>query len=269
MVEEVIRKLDVVPLQVMIEATIAEVTLNDNLQYGLQFFVKAGTSSFANGVGLTPAPIFPGFNYVLATSGAQAILNALSEITDVNVVSAPQLLVVDHQTATLQVGDQVPVSTQQAQSLLTPNAPIVNSIQFKDTGVILQVTPSVNSSGLVTLQVAQEVSDVAKTTSSGIDSPTIQQRRILSTVAVQDNHTIALGGLIRDNVTTTKSGIPLLSDIPVAGALFRSTTKNKSRTELLVLLTPRVIRNSKEARDATDELRNRLRALRPLDASIR
>jgi general secretion pathway protein D len=235
----------------------------------LQFFLKAGTSSFSNGPGLTPAAIVPGFNYVLATSGAQAVLNALSEITDVDVVSAPQLLVVDHQTATLQVGDQVPVATQQAQSLLTANAPIVNTIQFKDTGVILQVTPSVNSSGLVTLQIAQEVSDVAQTTSSGIDSPTINQRRIISTIAVQDNHTIALGGLISDKVTTARLGIPLLSEIPVAGALFRSTSKNKSRTELLVLLTPRVIRNSKEARDATEELRNRLRGLRPLDASLR
>jgi general secretion pathway protein D len=267
MVEEVIRKLDVVPLQVLIEATIAEVTLSDQLQYGLQFFLKDGASrlSLSTAGGAVPVPVFPGFNYVLAAGGAQAVLTALSSITDVNVVSAPQLLVVDHQTATLQVGDQVPVSVQQAQSLLTADAPIVNSIQFKDTGVILQVTPSVNSSGLVTLQIQQEVSDVAQTTTSSIDSPTIQQRRILSTVAVQDGKTVALGGLIRDNRTTTRSGIPFLSDIPIAGALFRTTKKSKNRTELLVMLTPRVIRNSKEARDATDELRNRLRALAPLD----
>jgi general secretion pathway protein D len=271
MVEDVIKKLDVEPLQVMIEATIAEVTLNDDLRYGLQFFLKAGKSQAAlsSGGSSNPAQIFPGFNYVLSGGSAQAVLSALSSLSNVNVISSPQLLVLDHQTAVLQVGDQVPVPVQQVRSVVSADAPAVNSIEFKDTGVILQVTPRVNSSGLVTLDIAQEVSDVAQTTSSTIDAPTIQQRRIVSTVVVQDGETVALGGLIKDNQNDTRSGIPILSDIPVAGALFRSTTKSKTRTELLVLLSPRVVRNAKEAQDVTNEIRAKMQAIQPIELKTR
>jgi general secretion pathway protein D len=275
MIENTIKRLDIVPLQVLIEATIAEVTLNDALRYGLQFFLKQGASRFiltngsaavTGGAGITG--IFPGFDYVLGGSNAQLILSALSSVTDVNVVSSPQLLVLDHQTATLQVGDQVPVTVQQAQSVLTADAPVVSSIQFRDTGVILQVRPRVNSSGLVTLDIDQEVSDVAPTTTSNINSPTIQQRRISTSVVVQDGETVALGGLIRDSINNGKTGVPILSSIPVLGLLFSTTTKSKSRTELMVLLSPKVVRNPKEARELTDELRNRVRAVQPLESRV-
>jgi general secretion pathway protein D len=298
MVEDLIRNLDIVPLQVLIEATIAEVTLNDTLRYGLQFFLKSGNSSFAlsnsgaststntganttanananvganTGIGSATdiLSIFPGFNYVLAAGSSRVILSALSSVTDVNVVSSPQLLVLDHQTAFLQVGDQVPIATQSAVSIINPGAPIVNSIQFRDTGVILQVTPRVNTTGLVTMEIEQEVSDVAKTTSSNIDSPTIAQRRIVSTVIVQDGQTVALGGLIKDTRDNERSGIPILSDLPLVGPLFRTTTKSRGRTELLVLLTPSVVRSPEEARRVTDELRERLQNVRPLGYRVR
>src|SRR5690349_18332579 len=126
-------------------------------------------------------------------------------------------MVLNNQTATLQVGDQVPIATQSAISTISPGAPIVNTIQFRDTGVILKVTPRVNESGLVLLDVAQEVSDVAATTSSTIDSPTIQQRRLTSSVAVRDSEVVALGGLIRDSRTRDKTGIPVLQDLPLLG----------------------------------------------------
>jgi general secretion pathway protein D len=191
------------------------------------------------------------------------VLNALSDITEVNVVSSPQLMVLDHQTALLQVGDQVPIAVQQARSTIDPDAPLVNTVDYRDTGVILRVTPRVNNNGLVILEVEQEVSDVAQTRSSNIDSPTIAQRRVASTVAVQGGETVALGGLIRDNRTRGRAGLPLLSDIPVLGALFSSREITTARTELLVLISPRVVRNPEEARRVTDELRERLTTLKP------
>lgn len=269
MIESTIKRLDVVPLQVLIEATIAEVTLNDMLRFGIRWFFDASGSGSGNTNNITfsdaangsVSATFPGFSYLFEGSDARVALNALSEITDVTVVSSPQLMVLDNRTARLQVGDQVPVPTQQSVSVTDPNAPIVNSISFQDTGVILEVTPHVNASGLVVLDVLQEVSDVVPTTSSGIDAPTIQQRAITSTVAVQTGETIALGGLIRDRATVGNVGIPLLMNIPILGNLFKQKTIDNQRTELLVLLTPKVVRDQAEARAVTEELRRRLQGL--------
>jgi general secretion pathway protein D len=262
MIEGALKRLDILPLQVLIEATIAEVTLNDQLNYGLQWFFQNGNHSLSLSRAATGQvlPIFPGFDYLFASPNARVVLNLLSEVTTVNVLSAPQLMVLDHQTATLQVGDEVPIAVQQARSVTNPDAPIVNSISLRDTGVILKVTPRVNASGMTILEVEQEVSDVARTTTSSIDSPTIQQRRIRSVVSVADGESVALGGLIRDNHSTSKEGIPYLSSIPVVGALFSGNTRTKNRTELLILMTPRVVRNPTDARSVTDELRRRLTA---------
>lgn len=161
-------------------------------------------------------------------------------------------------TASLDVGDQVPIATASAVSVQSAGAPIVNSIQMQSTGVILKVTPRVNQGGLVLLDIDQEVSTSVPTTSSSIDSPTIQERKISSSIAVQDGQTIALGGLISDSRSKSRTGIPWLGDLPVAGALFSTTSDNITRTELLVLITPHVVRDEKSAADATDELRAKL-----------
>jgi general secretion pathway protein D len=275
MIEAVIKRLDVVPLQVLIEATIAEVTLNDALQYGLQFFLKTGEGGnvrLSTLAGAAVQGVFPGFNYAvtgLTGSNSQMILSALSQVTNVNVISSPQILVLDHQTAYIQVGSEVPVPVQQAQSTLLAGAPIINSIQYRATGVILQVSPRVNSSGLITMEIEQEVSDVAPVTSAQLNAPTFDERRILSNVVVQTGDTIALGGLIRDTQNYNNSGIPLLMDIPFIGALFSTTTKSVARTELLVLLSPRIVRNTQDALDLSDELRSRMRAIAPLERRIR
>ena len=263
-IESILRQLDILPLQVLIEATIAEVRLNDALEYGLQWFFESGKvtgSSTNNNLG-SVAPSFPGFNLVLDTTDVRVVLNALSEVTDLEVVSSPQLMGLDNQLARLQVGDQVPISTQTAVSTIDPDAPIVNSIQYFDTGVILEVTPRVNATGLVTLEISLEVSDAIETETSGINSPTIQQRAITSIVAVQSGETVALGGLIRDSSSESVSGIPVLKDIPLLGNLFKSTGVDSNRSELLVLITPRVIRGPAQARAVTDELRKRLTTLR-------
>lgn len=183
-------------------------------------------------------PAFPGFNFLYSSTDARVVLNALSEVTEVNVLSAPQLLVLDNRTARLSVGDQVPIPLRSSVSVVDPDAPIVNDIEYRDTGVILRITPRVNAGGLVSLDIAQEVSDVATNNSSNIDAPVIQQRTIQSSVAVQDGESVALAGLIRDSLGDGVTGIPVLSDIPVLGNLFKTTITQRRRTELLVLLTP-------------------------------
>ena len=270
MIEATLRKLDIVPLQVLIEATIAEVSLNDSLRYGIQWFVDAGNfeASLTNVTTGAIASVFPGFNALYAANNFRAVLSALTDITDVKVVSSPSLMVLDNQSARLQVGDEVPIATQSAVSVSDADAPVVNSIQLRDTGVILEVTPRVNPGGLVVLEINQEVSSVVQTTTSDIDSPTIQQRKIESTIAVQSGETIALGGLIRDDEQETVTGIPLLSEIPLLGNLFKTTNNQVNRVELLVLITPRVVRSQVEAREVTDELRRRLKSIEPLERKI-
>jgi general secretion pathway protein D len=246
------------------------VTLTDQLRYGLEWFFHTGDSNFTFSSLATGAvsPAFPGFSYAFSSANAQVVLNALSQITDVKVISSPQLMVLNNETARLQVGDQVPIATQEVQSVANSDAPIVNSIEYRDTGVILNVSPRVNSGGLVVLDIVQEVSDVVPTTTSDLNSPTIQQRRVKSTVAVQSGESVALGGLIRDSNSKGVTGLPVLSEIPVLGNLFKTTDNTQRRTELLILLTPRVVANRKDAREITEELRSRVRALAPLEFRI-
>lgn len=270
--ETALKRLDVLPIQVLIEASIVEVTLTDELRYGVQWSYLSGDGPivWSEAGGGTINPQFPGFSYLFTGSTTiRAVLNAIESLTDVNVVSSPKLMVLNNREAQLQIGDQVPVAVQSAVSVSDPNAPIVNAVEHRDTGVILRVTPRANQSGMVLLDVAQEVSDVVPTTTSGIDSPTIQQRRISSTVAVRDGETIALGGLIRDSRGRTRSGVPGLQRLPGIGALFRSTTLTDRRTELIVLITPRVLRSSQETQFVMDELRDQFRALHDLSPEWR
>ncbi len=269
-----LEELDVLPLQVLIEATIAEVTLNDTLRYGIQWFFQSGDFEFTFGpASFAPLADFAGFRGLLDTGDVKILLEALDKVTDVNVVSSPQLMVLDNQTARIQVGDQVPISVQSSTSVIDPDAPVVNSIEYRDTGVILLVTPRVNSSGLVIMEIQQELSNVVKdasaTTTSQQTSPTISQRQITSTVAVASGETVALGGLISDERTRTQTGIPFLSRLPIVGALFRTRDNTAGRRELLVLITPSVVENPARARAVTQELRNRLRSLEELEARIR
>jgi len=263
-IEAALAKMDIAPMQVLIEAVVAEVTLTDELRYGVQWRFLPGSTSvtLSEATSGAVASRFPGFSVLTSAANAniQAVLNALESVTKVNVLSSPQLMVLNNQTATLQVGDQVPIATQSAVSTTVTGAPVVNTIQFRDTGVILKVTPRVNEGGLVLMDISQEVSDVTRTTTSNIDSPTIQQRKINSAVSVQSGQTIALGGLIRDRRTDVTTGVPLLKDIPVLGHLFKSTSDSGTRTELVILITPRTVRSQLDISRVTQEFRERLRA---------
>jgi general secretion pathway protein D len=263
-IKAALRQMDVRPRQVLIEATLAEVTLTDELRYGVQWFFEFGNNSvaFSGSPSGGVASQFPGFSYVFeGSASARTVLNALSSVTDVDVISSPKLMVLNNQSATLQVGDQVPVATQSAVSVSDPNAPIVNSVQFRDTGVILTVTPRIGEGGAVMLDIEQEISDVVSTTTSGIDSPTIRQRKISTSVIVQDGDTIALGGLIRESVSRGKSGVPILKDIPLIGNLFSSSDRIRRRTELIILITPRIAQDTREAREILDYLKRQFQAV--------
>ena len=262
-IESMLRKIDILPLQVRIDATVAEITLNDSLQYGTQFFFRAGINGALN---FSPAGAaagafasgFPGF-VLSGPNNGNAALNALQAVTDVKVLSSPQVLVLDNEAARLQVGNLVPFLTTSSQSQITSNAPIVNSIDYRETGVILEVTPRVNSGGLVTLDISQEVSGVvAGQTTAGINSPTFSERNVSSRVVVEDGQTVGLAGLISDTTNTSSSGIPWLKDIPLLGLLAGSQNNSRQRTELLVLITPHVVHDQRDARALTEDLRDQL-----------
>ncbi|MGK6317741.1 type II secretion system secretin GspD [Neorhizobium sp. DT-125] len=259
-IEPLLRQLDVVPTQVMLEAVIAEVTLNDELRFGLRWFFengnfRVGFSDLASG---GTGASFPALAWSYATNDMRVTLNALSSITDVNVVSAPTLMALNNQKAILQIGDQVPIVTRQSQSTNDSDASVINSVEMKDTGIILTVIPRINTSGKVMLDIQQEVSDVVRTTSSGIDSPTIQQRKVSTRVVVNDNESLALGGLIQQRNDLVRSQVPILGDIPLLGNAFKHKTDQIRKTELIIFIRPRIVRDVNEARSVTEEFRQQL-----------
>ncbi|WP_150047694.1 type II secretion system secretin GspD [Methylomonas rhizoryzae] len=281
-IEKVIKQLDVLPLQVLIDATIVEVTLNNDLQYGIEWFfshqnggineVSGGSpGKDSGGISLSDigtAAATSGFSYAFAsnTGDIKAVLNAAASKNNVNVISSPSLMVLNNQEASIRVGDSVPIRssvTSNTSSTTTTNGIVqTSSIQMIDTGVNLQVRPRVNAGGLVLMDVLQSVDQAVKTdTSESIDSPTIQKREIQTQVAVQSGETLVLGGLIKEDNTYNKSGVPLLHEIPLLGPLFGATTRNKDKKELVVMITPRVVNSRVDAQLITDEFRRKLSAI--------
>jgi general secretion pathway protein D len=269
MVEATLRRLDTAPWQVLIEATIAEVALNDLLRYGVQYFIEGhnfsvGFNTFDD-QSLDPRPVDPGFNFLFTGGGANITIDALSRLTDVKVLSSPSVVVLDNSEAVLTVGDEVPITTRQAASTEDITTSL-NTIEYRDTGVILQVRPRINTNEVVSLEIAQEVSRVAGAATEL--TPIITQRKITSRVNVQSGQTVVLGGLIQESEDRGRDRVPILGEIPVVGNLFSSTRNEARRTELIVFITPRVIRNPQDARDVSEEIRDRLKALRPPQVSV-
>ena len=264
--ENALRRLDVRPLQVMIEATLVEVSLNDTFEFGLRWAIDTGNFSFNFSElegGVIPAAAAPlqGFNAAFRTPDINATLSALDAATDIRILSSPTLMVLDNQTARLQVGDQVPVTVRSSSSTDTDDSRIVTEEEFRDTGVILEIRPSVNAGGNVVLAVRQEVSSVAP--SSGSDNPTISQRAVESTIAVQSGETIALAGLIQEQEDRSRDGVPVVSRLPVVGSLFGADRDVSARSELVVMIRPLVVRDQADARAATSELQRKLINLAP------
>ncbi len=262
----------------MIDATIVEVTLNDDLKYGLQWYfshnngganhINGGSAQGIDLINLTTETAKTlstgGFSYAFSSGSKdiQAVLNASATNNNINVISSPSLMVLNNQEASIKVGDSVPIRSSVSSNLSSSTtAGIVqtSSIQMIDTGINLAVRPRVNAGGLVLMDILQSVNEATETTTSKtIDSPTIQKREIETSVAVQSGETIVLGGLIKDKNNYLRDGVPLLHEIPLIGPLFGGTTRNNDKTELVVLLTPRVMKSRQDAREITDEFKRKL-----------
>ncbi|MFW7269015.1 type II secretion system secretin GspD [Gluconacetobacter sp. Hr-1-5] len=269
-VELMLNRIDIMPLQVRIDAVVAEVQLNDALQYGTQFFFKSGgingvlsTNSQTITTGTLATAAFshtlPGFIIGGASGGgAPFAIDALQNVTTVHVLSSPQLMVQDNHPARLQVGQLVPVQIGSQSS--TIGTSIYNQFTYQPTGVIMEVTPHVSHAGLVTLDIAQEVSSVSNTspvtTTSTSTNPTFNDRSVSSRVVVQDGQTVGLAGLITENSSRANSGIPWLKNIPILGFLAGSQNNSRQRTELLILITPHVIHDERDAVSLMEDLRD-------------
>jgi general secretion pathway protein D len=258
--------LDVPPRQVLIEATVAELTLTDDLKYGLEWYINnkmlGGRSSLNSLSGMTEAAGLV-YQFLTDTKNFQVLLNAFATEDKVNILSTPRLIVLDNQEATIQVGTDVPIVTSEVTAAdVTQTQPsILRNIQYRSTGVILRVKPTINTEGLLTLSISQEVSEMG-TNPPGIDSPTILTRRINTNIVAAHGESIALGGLMSENKSLNISKVPILGDIPVIGSLFKTTSNEYRKTELLVFLTPTILTSVDEMAKVTQNLKNELEWLK-------
>ena len=266
-VAQTLKQIDRPPVQVAIEATIAEVTLNDTLTFGVQYFLGSqniglpadkgsllSTTSIGSAV---LSQVVPGFNFLVGSASMpNVVLSALDNVTSTKILSNPSLVVLNNQPATLQVGDQVPISTGTA-TVLTANNTVVNTIDYRNTGIILQVVPRVSANGTVVLDISQEDSAVAATSTNSL-TPTISNRSIKSSIAVPNGQTVLLAGLIKDQTDRTRQGIPGLDQIPRIGDLFATQSGTKTRTELIIFIRPSVIRDPLDAHRIAEEMRAKL-----------
>ncbi|MFQ3573084.1 MAG: secretin N-terminal domain-containing protein [Thermodesulfovibrionales bacterium] len=274
---ETIKKLDIIPRQVIIETLIAEITLSDELRFGLEWSLKTdvkitnikpfkrdvnlGGDVSYNTSALDPTKL-TGFTFLAkdASGIVRAMLQTLASESKLNVIASPHILAADNREARIQIGDQVPVVTSETNVTGTTN--IQRTIQYKDTGTILRVRPQINQGGLVSLEINQEVSDYTLKTMYGSEYPVIYKRETSTNVVVQDGETVIIGGLIKDKTDRTQEGLPLLSKIPILGYLFGYTANTNTRTELVILLTPRVVKDQQDAKAVTNEYLNRLKGVK-------
>ena len=276
-IREVIDKLDVMPLQVHIEAQVAQVDLSGDLSYGVEWYF--GQSALNNGfpVGLAGLPsrfhsfgaevgstAIPGASWALIKSGAAAVINTLDKVTNVRMLATPSVYVRNNGEATFNVGERIPITSVS----VNPNTGTSGSysqVQYLDTGTILKVRPRVTRDGLVFMDIVQEISQASNVTDPN-GNPRISSRKLKTEASVADGETVMLAGLIDNGVEKGSSGIPGLSRIPVFGALFGRQTSNSHRRETIILITPTIVRNPQQARDLTDEYSRKFRAMEPLYA---
>jgi general secretion pathway protein D len=285
-IESALRKLDVVRRQVLVEVLLAEVILTDDLSFGIDWFIRSHTTSSGrqtygtlNTLGALPAapgftpPAVPGVNPAIAAfspglqlinlSGDQirGVLRTFGSEGRAQILATPQIMVLDNEKAEIKVGQRISVQTQ-AQTGVSTGTGVLNSFQYLETGVLLAVTPRINSGGLVTLEVNQEVSEPTSTGTVVNPNPDVATRNAKTSVVVGSGESIVLGGLIREVARRNSDGLPLLSKIPLIGALFGTQTLNKERSELVLIITPKIISDVGQARQATEELRTKLPMLK-------
>lgn len=261
-VKNILKELDIMPRQVLMEVLIAEVTLTDDLRFGIEYEILRKGDSFTDLIPVIPVQISGGLNAVAGTgkSSVRAFINTLVNKSKAKVLSSPTVLATDNQPARIQVGSEEPIATGQQTSI--EGGTLTTTVQYRNTGRILTIIPQVNSQGLVNLQIKAEVSERGTEVTVGRDTfPSFETRDAETTAVVQDGETLFIGGIINERKTRSRAGVPLLMDIPILGYLFGVTTNSVERTELVMLITPHVIRNSEEARSVTEEFKERLQAV--------
>ncbi|MBO9882616.1 type II secretion system secretin GspD [Xanthomonas sp. D-109] len=294
-IRDVVEKLDVMPMQVHIEAQVAEVNLSGDLKYGVNWYFEqaVNASSTANNIGFSggganlPSAAgrkiwgdiagaitgSSGLGWTFLGKNAAAVITALDEVTDVKLLQTPSVFVRNNAEATLNVGTRIPINSVSVDTGLGTGT-TYSSVNYIDTGVILKVRPRVTKDGMVFLDIVQEVSSPgAASTNCGTSAGTstacnvpINTRRVKTEAAVQSGDTIMLAGLINDSTSDGSNGVPYLSKLPVVGALFGQKTQNRDRQEVIVLITPSIVRNPQEARNLTDEYGAKFEAMKPLPA---
>ncbi len=276
---EVLKEIDIVPRQVLIDVLIVDVSLKKGLEYGVQWFLKArgfdtGGGDMTADIGLNKPDFgleedtllgsdLAGFSAALFSGkDLRALINLLASETEANIVSAPNILAVDNQESTIEVvEDQPTVGSSQT----TAEGSVTQTIQYRSVGVILKVTPLINESGLVSMEIAQEVSNfLGKSEVEGISSPIFQTRKATTNLVVYDGHTIIIGGLMQTRREKIHSGIPILKDLPILGYLFGSWGFSNDKTELLIAITPHVIQSKEQADALTREFSQKVKSIREI-----
>ena len=274
---EVLKEIDIVPRQVLIDVLIVEVSLGNDIEYGVEWFLKSHMGgSYSSNIALTDPNLgnlprntalgtgISGFAYSLYTGDSlRNLIKLLATTTDVNILSAPNILAVDNKESTIEVVQDVPTLTSSTTS--TTESTLTQSIQYRSAGILLKVTPSINESRLVSMEITQEVSSLLeKAKVEGIDSPIFQTRKTTTNLVVQDGHTIIIGGLMKTKKEKSRSGIPFLKDLPVLGYLFGWRSYTNEKTELLMTITPYVIQSKEQADALTREFKGRVKSLKQM-----
>lgn len=296
MIREVLRKLDVVPRQVLIETAIAEIGLNGVLEFGIEYAlannglnqILSGTpttgtdTTTSPGAGVTDTGSLTIDDNALLGAAKRAVniggqglfgfitdrrqflvmLKALASRSQLKSLATPHVIAADNREAHILIGEEIPILTSSSTFLTAATPNVSNNVQYRDTGKILTIVPQVNSAGLVNMEIRQEVSAVGKDSFGNTNSPSFTSREAETTVVVQNGESVLIGGIIDDQLTRSRNGVPFLMDIPVLGRLFRSESEKLDRTELVILITPHVIRDREEARAITEEFESRIHSLK-------
>jgi type II secretion system protein D len=272
-IKTIIAALDATPQQVLIEAVIAEVTLSDALSYGVEYFYRhKGRTSEGGSISLLPAEITSGADPLLGTGtrffsfnrDLDVIISMVAGETEIDILSSPHILVLDNQTASIQVGASEPILSSQQQSLATggiAQSNVLNQIEYRDTGTILTVTPRIAENDMITMDIRQEVSDAVPAEEPTIGSPAFSTRITETSLVVKSGHSIYLGGIIDTKKDMRVKKVPLLGDIPILGNLFKSVRSVQTRTELMVLIRPHIINTASEADTLTREFKGKLKQI--------
>ena len=268
---KLLERLDNLPRQVLVEVMVAEISLSNELELGVQWAfhnknLKINGSKYTQTFSTSLPDVTAGFAYNVMDSADNIVgmLQALAGENNLTILSSPQVLVLNNETAKIDVGQEVPIVTTETyrDTTTTTTNSIDKTVEYKNTGIILEVTPKINYNGIIILDVAQEVSTAEENTTSGINSPIIAKRKVNTKMAVKDGQSILIGGLIRNETNTIETGVPFFKDIPLVGYFFKYKKDKKSRRELLIMITPHVIETEDVLDQYIREFKNKVKGLR-------